>query len=75
VGIVDRYDLIFLKLFAAADAADSRSVHFQDLIALNPSAVELSAAGRWVKSQDASHEFPPIVDRVISAARGRLELE
>jgi hypothetical protein len=36
VGIVSRYDLIFFKLFAAADDIGTAGVHYQDLIALEP---------------------------------------
>lgn len=36
VGVVSRYDLVFFKLFAAADSTGPRSVHYQDLLALRP---------------------------------------
>ena len=75
VGLVDRYDLIFFKLFAAADSAGPKSVHYQDLIALNPSAAELSEAVKWVGTQDASPDFPRIIQQVVNHARKDLGLE
>lgn len=69
VGVVARYDLIFFKLFAAADSTGPRSVHYQDLIALSPSATELDAATMWVRTQDASPEFSIVLDAVVSHVR------
>lgn len=68
VGLADRYDLIFLKLYAAADSEGPTSVHFQDLMALQPTNVELDAAAEWVKSQDTSAQFTLIVDQVVKHA-------
>jgi len=47
LGLADRYDLIFLKLYAAADSEGPASVHYQDLMALQPTNEELDAAARW----------------------------
>ena len=67
VGIVDRLDLIWLKLFAAADQGGR---HARDLVALAPSDEELSLAARWVKTQDENkREFPAIVDEVVNYVR------
>jgi hypothetical protein len=74
VGIVDRYDLVFFKLFAAADSTGPKSVHYQDLLALNPSIAELEAATSWVRQQDASREFSNILDRVVTHVRTDLGL-
>jgi len=68
-GVADRYDLLFLKLFAAADRGGPESVHFQDLLALNPTDKELEDAGEWVRSQDTSPEFKNIVEQVIDHVR------
>ncbi len=57
VGLVDRYDLIFFKLYAAADDTGPWSVHYQDLVALNPTAGELASAEEWVRTQDVSEAF------------------
>lgn len=69
VGLVARYDLVFLKLFAAVDSGGPRSVHYQDLIALRPSPRELLDAYAWVQTQDASSEFPGILKRVVDHVR------
>jgi hypothetical protein len=42
VGLVDRLDLIYFKVYAAADDTGPESVHFQDLLALRPSPRESS---------------------------------
>lgn len=75
VGLVDRYDLIFFKLFAAADSDGPNSGHYKDLIALDPSADELSDAASWVETQDASSDFPAILKRVVDHARKDLGLD
>ncbi len=75
VGVVGRYDLIFFKLFAAADAAGPQSVHYQDLLALRPSEAELDAAAAWVRTQDASPEFADILNRVVNHVRQDLGLD
>lgn len=72
VGLVDRYDLIFLKLYAAADNGGPSSVHFQDLLALHPTEKELEAAGAWVREQDPTPAFSVIVQQVIAHARQRI---
>lgn len=69
VGLVDRYDLVFFKLFAAADSIGPRSVHYQDLIALAPSDEEIAAAAAWVHDQDASPTFHDVLDRVVRHVR------
>ncbi|KAA3643970.1 MAG: hypothetical protein DWQ07_17795 [Chloroflexi bacterium] len=65
LGLADRYDLIFLKLYAAADSQGPSSVHYQDLLALNPTRKELQAASTWVRSQDPSSGFGQILDEVL----------
>ena len=69
LGFADRYDLIFLKLYAAADSEGPSSVHFQDLMALQPTNEELDAAARWVRSQDPSAPFDRILDQVLEHAK------
>lgn len=69
LGLADRYDLIFLKLYAAADSEGPSSVHFQDLLALQPNDEELYAAAKWIRSQDTSPEFSRILDEVVKHAR------
>jgi len=67
VGLVARQDLVFLKLYAAADDTGPKSVHFQDLVALAPSDEELEAARIWVVAQDTG--LAPIVEEVVRRAR------
>ena len=69
VGLADRYDLIFLKLYAAADSGSPTSVHFQDLLALRPTERELLAAAAWVREQDPTPAFVRILEQVIEHAR------
>lgn len=64
VGLVGRSTLIALKLFAAVDTG-LNSIHFQDLVALKPTASELSLASDWVIQQDAAEVFPNLVMAVI----------
>jgi hypothetical protein len=74
VGIVSRYDLIFFKLFAAADDVGIDGVHYQDLIALEPTSEELMAAATWVRGQDASDAFAGILEQVVTYVRRHLRL-
>ncbi len=69
VGLVDRYDLIFFKLYAAADSGGPSSVHYQDLIALRPSSRELQEAATWVREQDPSTGFSIILEQVLERLR------
>ena len=69
VGVADRRDLIFLKLYAAVDSEGPESVHYQDLLALRPSHEELEGAATWVRAQDTSVEFAGMLDEVVSHVR------
>jgi hypothetical protein len=62
-------DLIFFKLYAAADDVGPGSVHYQDLRALKPGAEELAAARDWTCGQDPSPDFHTIVDKVVTHVR------
>jgi hypothetical protein len=75
VGLVDRYDLIYFKVYAAADHATPRSVHYRDLIALKPSDADLESAAVWVKSLNASPEYFQVVDDLIAHVRKQLRQE
>ena len=69
VGLTSPHDLIAFKLFAAADDRPGGR-HARDLIALRPTDQQLDAAAIWVKGQDANqHEFPAIVDKVVTYVR------
>ncbi len=68
VHIADRYDLIHMKLFAAADQGP-RSKHTSDLLALEPSADELDDARRWCLIHDVSAPFAVEVDATVAWAK------
>lgn len=65
VGLAGRQALISLKLFAAGDQGPE-SVHYQDLVALEPSDAELDDARSWVITQDAGPEFAQLVDEAVT---------
>lgn len=70
VGLVGRRTLIALKLYAgASDYADWGSVHFQDLLALEPTDAELNEAKEWVFTQDLADGWPDVVDQVVEHVR------
>jgi hypothetical protein len=71
--LVDRYDLVFFKLYAAADSAGPRSVHYQDLLALAPSAEALRAAAASTREQDPSPEFHAALERALTHAERDLK--
>lgn len=66
VGLASRRDLIALKLFAAADHWPARSVHYRDLVSLSPQPEEMNFAANWAKAQDASPDFPRLIDAVVA---------
>lgn len=70
VGLAGRRTLVALKLFAAVDQSP-RSVHAQDLVTLAPTDAELEDAAKWVALQDASPDFPQLINGVIEYVRGR----
>lgn len=65
IGLPHRTDLVFLKLYAAADDIGPTSRHFTDLIALDSTSDELKAAAKWIGTQDPSPEFSKVVTEVI----------
>ena len=69
VGLVDRYNLIFFKLYAATDSGGPASVHDQDLLALRPTRLELDEAATWVRKQDPSGGFSIILEQVMERLR------
>lgn len=72
VGFVGRQTLITLKLFASVDRSPE-SVHYQDLLALQPTPSELATAEEWVIGQDTSEHFPTLIQDVISHVRRDLQ--
>ena len=71
VGMVGRKGLIPLKLFASIDQGP-QSKHWQDLIVLQPTEIELAQAVDWVKTQDESDYFKQFVDQ--ASEKLRIEL-
>lgn len=65
VGVAGRLDLIYLKLYAAADDTGPASRHFTDLLALHPTADELAAARAWIsETQDHSPSMAATLERI-----------
>jgi len=64
VGLAGRRTLIALKLFAAVDQGPE-SVHYQDLVALEPTDEEWEEAAEWVGAQDVSPVFANMINQVI----------
>jgi len=65
VYVADRYDLIHLKLYAAADQGPE-SKHMHDLIVLEPTSEELDSASVWCRTQDVSDPFADEVDAAVA---------
>jgi len=71
VGFAGRNGTIALKLFATVDQG-VRSVHCQDLLALQPSENELARAAKWVAQQDVGEEFPKLVTQAVDYVRSTI---
>ena len=54
VWLAGEYDLIFFKLYAAADHWPARDRHVEDLQSLGPTRKDLLAAARWSRRHDPS---------------------
>jgi hypothetical protein len=72
VGLVGRRDLIFFKLYAAADDRNVNSVHMRDLLVLAPTSDEIAAAEVWVRSQDPSPACADLLDKVLNYVRAHI---
>lgn len=68
VGFAGRRTLVALKLLAAVDQGPE-SVHYRDLLTLEPSEDELSEARQWAKDQDTGAHHDSFVDSVIDHAQ------
>lgn len=55
IHFLGRYDLIHFKLHAAADQSGGK--HYNDLLALKPTAKEIEEAARWSMGHDASEGY------------------
>jgi hypothetical protein len=65
VYVADRYDLIHMKLYAAADQGPE-SKHMHDLVMLCPTSEELDSARVWCCTQDVSDPFADEVDAAVA---------
>jgi len=65
VWVAGRYDLVCLKLYAAADHWPTVSRHLQDLVALQPGQSELLEAATWARSHDPSPGFRSLIVGVL----------
>lgn len=63
VHFLGRYDQIHFKLYASADQGAGK--HFDDLLALGPTADELENAARWSMTHDESEGFRQILKELL----------
>lgn len=68
VWLAGRLDLIWMKLYAAADSYPAANRHIQDLVSLHPSARELADAAAWVRTLDTSPGFAQNLDATLVLA-------
>lgn len=67
IGLAHRVDLIWFKLYAAADEHwGGRGPHFGDLVALHPTPLEIAQAREWIVAQDPSPAFTALLAQVIA---------
>jgi len=64
IHFLGRYDQIHFKLYAAAD--QGAGIHFDDLLALNPTADELERAARWSMTHDVSEAYRQILQGLLN---------
>jgi hypothetical protein len=72
VYVAGRYDLIHMKLYAAADQGPE-SKHMQDLVMLNPTSEELDSARAWCRTQDVSKPFEDEVAAAVAWAKREID--
>lgn len=68
VGVAGRRPLIALKLLAAVDQGQ-QSVHYQDLVRLDPTEEEFEEARAWAETEDPSPTIAKHIDQVIRHVR------
>ena len=64
VHFLGRYDQIHFKLYAAVDQGAGK--HFDDLLALNPTADELEQAARWSMTHDGSEGYRQVLKDLLN---------
>jgi hypothetical protein len=72
VYVAGRYDLIHMKLYAAADQGPE-SKHMHDLVMLNPTYEELDSARAWCRTQDVSKPFEDEVAAAVAWAKREID--
>ena len=63
IHFLGRYDQIHFKLYAAVDQGAGK--HFDDLLALQPTAEELEKAARWSMIHDVSEVYKQTLQRLL----------
>jgi len=63
VRFISRYDQVHFKLYAAVDQGGK---HYDDLLALKPTAEELEQAARWSMTHDVSEPYRSEVKRILT---------
>jgi hypothetical protein len=63
IHFLGRYDQIHFKLYAAVDQGAGK--HFDDLLALQPTAEELEKAARWSMTHDISEGYKQTLQRLL----------
>lgn len=63
IHFLGRYDQIHFKLYASVDQGAGK--HFDDLLALNPTADEMEKAARWSITQDVSEGYRQILKELL----------
>jgi hypothetical protein len=64
IHFLGRYDLIYFKLHAAADQSGGK--HYDDLIALKPTAKEIEDAARWTMTHDPSDGYKFLLKKFLT---------
>jgi hypothetical protein len=72
VYVAGRYDLIHMKLYAAADQGPE-SKHMHDLVLLGPTSEELDSARSWCRTQDVSEPFKDEVDAAVAWVKREID--
>jgi len=63
IHFLGRYDQIHFKLYAAVDQGAGK--HFDDLLALQPTAEELEKAARWSMTHDVSEGYKQTLQKLL----------
>ena len=64
IHFLGRYDQIHFKLYASVDQGAGK--HFDDLLALDPTADELKAAARWSMTHDESEGYRQVLKDLLN---------